>query len=76
MREVKLYVAQSLMLPTAKEFSYALNLVDELTYKKIESKAQPALRLLKKGSNPVDMDFDDDISKINLYLRSVPCPLY
>lgn len=66
MREVKPYVAQSLILPTAKGFSYALNLVDELTYKKIESKAQIALRLLKKGSNPVDMDFDNDISGIDL----------
>lgn len=39
MREIKPYVAQSLMVPTARGFSYALNLVDELTYKQIKSKA-------------------------------------
>lgn len=76
MREVKPYVAQSLMLPTAKVFSYALNLVDEPTYKQIKSKAQPALRLLKKDSNPVDMDFDDDISKINLSVLKVVYTLH
>lgn len=66
LREVKAYQAQSLMLPTAKGFSYALNLVDELTYEKIKTKANTALRLLKKGSNPVEMDFDDDIANVDL----------
>lgn len=65
-REIKVYQAQSLMLPTARGFSYALNLVDELTYERIKSKAKAALRLLKKGSNPVNMNFDNDIAKIDL----------
>lgn len=65
-REVKAYQAQSLLLPTAKGFSYALNLVDGVTYDKIKGKAKTTLRLLKKGSNPVNMNFDNDIAKIDL----------
>lgn len=65
-QKIKAYRAQSLMLPTAKGFSYALNVVDGPTYEKIKGKAKTTLRLLKKGSKPVDMNFDDDIANVNL----------
>lgn len=55
-----------LMLPTANGFAYALNLVDNELYLKIKGEEKVVLRLLKSGTKPVDMDFDDDISEVNL----------
>ena len=57
---------EHLMLPTANGFAYALNLVDNELYLKIKGEEKVVLRLLKSGTKPVDMDFDDDISKVNL----------
>ena len=55
-----------LMLPTANGFAYALNLVDNELYLKIKGEEKVVLRLLKSGTKPVDMDFDDDIAEANL----------
>lgn len=54
------------MLPTAKGFAYALNLVDNDLYLKSKGKAKVVLRLLKNGTKPIDMDFDDDIAEVSL----------
>ena len=58
--------AEYLMLPTANGFAYALNLVDNDLYLKIKGEEKVVLRLLKSGTKPVDMDFDDDIAEVNL----------
>lgn len=60
-----------LMLPTAKGFAYALNLVDNELYLKSKGEAKVVLRLLKKGTKPIDMDFDDDIAEVNLLVLKV-----
>ncbi len=57
---------QTLMLPTAKGFAYALNLVDTSTYELIKKSNKSCLRLLKANSDPYRMDFDNDIASINL----------
>lgn len=60
--------SENLMLPTANGFAYALNLVDDELYKKSKNGAKVVLRLLKKDTSPVDMDFDDDIADVNLHV--------
>ena len=58
--------SEYLMLPTANGFAYALNLVDNELYLKIKGEEKVVLRLLKSGTKPVDMEFDDDIAEVNL----------
>lgn len=62
---------ETLMLPTAKGFAYALNLVDNDLYLKSKGEAQVVLRLLKNGTKPVDTEFDDDIANVNLLVLKV-----
>ena len=55
-----------LMLPTAKGCAYALNRVDNELYLKSKGEEKVVLRLLKNGTKPIDMDFDEDIAEVNL----------
>ena len=62
---------ESLMLPTADGFAYALSLVDNDFYLKSKGKVKVVLRLLKNDTKPVDMEFDDDIANVNLLVLKV-----
>lgn len=65
-RQGKTHQQQTVMLPTAKGYSYALNLIDANTYDCVKKSTKSCLRLLKAGSDPYRMEFSDNIADINL----------
>lgn len=65
------YKGENLMLPTAKGFAWALNLVDDGSYRKIKNKSNVVLRILKENTDVVDLDFDNNIADVNLSLLKI-----
>lgn len=65
------YKVENLMLPTAKGFAWALNLVDDGLYRKIKNKSNVVLRILKENTDVVDLDFDNNIADVNLSLLKI-----
>ena len=65
------YKGENLILPTAKEFAWALNLVDDGLYRKIKNKSNVVLRIFKENTDVVDLDFDNNIADVNLSLLKI-----
>lgn len=67
------YKGENLMLPTAKGFAWALNLVDDGFHRKIKNKSNVVLRILKENTDTVDLDLDLDnnIADVNLSLLKI-----
>lgn len=65
------YKGENLMLPTAKGFAWALNLVNDSIHRKIKNKSNVVLRILKENTDAVDLDFDNNIANVNLSLLKI-----
>lgn len=65
------YKGENLMLPTAKGFAWALNLVDDSLHRKIKNRSNVVLRILKENTDAVNLDFDNNIADVNLSLLKI-----